>query len=135
MWYTVNMEYQRDEHRVHLIVYHLVWTPKRRKAVLVGPVAADCRSLIESKCAEQGWHILELVINPDHVHLFVQVWPSVAAADVVRQCKGVTSHELRKKYPELKKLPSLWTRSYFAATAGNISAETIQRYIAAQKGL
>ena len=25
------MEYQRDEHRVHLIVYHLVWCPTRRK--------------------------------------------------------------------------------------------------------
>jgi putative transposase len=41
------MEYQRDEHRVHLIVYHLVWTPKRRKPVLTGEIAKDCRSLIE----------------------------------------------------------------------------------------
>lgn len=35
------VEYQRDEHRVHLIIYHLVWTPKRRKAVLTGTVAAE----------------------------------------------------------------------------------------------
>ena len=129
------MEYQRDEHRVHLIVYHLVWTPKRRKPVLTGAIAQDCRGLIAAKCAEQGWHILELAINPDHVHLFVRVGPSTAAVEVVRQCKGVTSHELRRKYPVLKKLPSLWTRSYFAATAGNVSSEVIQRYIAAQKGL
>jgi REP element-mobilizing transposase RayT len=27
-----------------------------------------------------------------------------------------------------------WTRSYFAATAGNVSQETIYRYIEAQKG-
>ena len=129
------MEYQRDEHRVHLIVYHLIWTPKRRKPVLIGAVAEGCRQLIETKCVEKGWHILELAINPDHVHLFVRVWPSVSAAEVVRQCKGLTSHELRYKYPSLKKLPSLWTRSYFAATAGNVSAETIKRYIEAQRGL
>jgi putative transposase len=55
-------------------------------------------------------------------------------ADVVKQCKGLTSHDLRKKYPHLLKLPSLWTRSYFAATAGHVSAEAIARYIAAQKG-
>ena len=42
---------------------------------------------------------------------------------------------LRKEFPELLKLPSLWTRSYFASTAGNISQETIQKYIDAQKGL
>src|SRR5690348_17263655 len=44
--YVINMEYQRDEHRVHLIVYHLIWCPKRRKPVLVGEVAAECQALI-----------------------------------------------------------------------------------------
>jgi putative transposase len=127
--------YQRDEHRVHLIVYHLVWTPKRRKAVLVGAIARDCKALIEQKCAEQGWAVLELAIQPDHVHLFVRCWPITSAAEVVKECKGLTSHELRDKYPALKKLPSLWTRSYFAATSGNVSSEVIQRYLAAQKGL
>ena len=119
------MEYQRDEHRVHLIVYHLVWTPKRRKAVLTGAIGLDCRALIEAKCAEKGWEIIELAIQPDHVHLFVRVWPSVSAVEVVKACKGVTSHELRKKHPTLLKLPSLWTRRYFAATAGNVSSETV----------
>jgi putative transposase len=128
-------EYQRDEHRVHLIVYHLVWTPKRRKAVLIGAIAKDCKALIEKKCAEQGWKIIELAIQPDHVHLFVRAWPTTSAAEVVKECKGLTSHELRQKYSSLKKLPSLWTRSYFASTAGNVSSEVIQRYIAAQKGL
>ena len=129
------MDYQRDEHRVHLIVYHLIWCPKRRKAVLVGDVAKDCRKLIEAKCAEQGWHIEQLAIQPDHVHLFVRVWPSDSATDVLKAVKGVTSHELRRKHPQLRRLPSLWTRSYFASTAGNVSQETIRRYIEAQKGL
>jgi putative transposase len=130
------MDYQRDEHRVHLIVYHLVWTPKRRKAILIGQVAKDCKALIERKCSERAWKILELAVQPDHLHLCVQVFPSDSAAEVVKECKGITSHELRAKYPDLKsKLPSLWTRSYFAATAGNVSSATIQRYIEAQKGL
>jgi putative transposase len=127
------MEYQRDEHRVHLIVYHLIWVPRRRKAVLVGAVAQDCKVLIERKCAEQGWTILELVVNPDHVHLFVRAWPTVSAAEIIKECKGLTSHELRKNHPQLLKLPSLWTRSYFASTASNVSSETIQQYIAAQR--
>ena len=129
------MEYQRDEHRVHLIVYHLVWTPKRRKPVLVGPIARDCESLIRSKCEEEGWKVLELAIQPDHVHLFVRAWPATSAAAVVKECKGLTSRDLRARYPSLKKLPSLWTRSYFASTAGNVSGEIIARYVAAQKGL
>jgi putative transposase len=128
------MEYQRDEHRVHLIVYHLIWIPKRRKPVLVNSVAKDCETLIRQKCEVMGWKVLTLVVQPDHVHLFVQVFPTTSAADVVKECKGVTSHELRKKYPHLLRLPSLWTRAYFASTAGNVSQETIRRYIEAQKG-
>jgi putative transposase len=128
------MEYQRDEHRVHLIVYHLIWCPKRRKPVLVGPIAKDCRALIAAECSEHGWHVEELAIQPDHVHLFVRVWPTTSAAEVLKAVKRITSHELREKYPQLRKLPSLWTRSYFAATAGNVSQEAIRRYIEAQKG-
>jgi len=60
---------------------------------------------------------------------------------LIKEVKGVTSYELRDKHPQLRKLPSLWTRSYFATTAGRPqrgyprSQETIRRYIEAQKGL
>jgi|SRR5215813_4746406 len=132
-------EYHRDEHRVHLIIYHLIiyhliWCPRRRKPVLVGPVAERCRVLIEGKCAEKGGDILALAIQPDHLHLYVRVWPSDSASEVVKECKGITSFHLRREFPYLLKLPSTWTRSYFASTAGNVSQETIQRYMAAQTG-
>jgi putative transposase len=129
------MEYQRDEHRVHLLVYHLIFCPKRRKSVLVGDVATECERLIRAKCEEQGWAIQALAVMADHVHLFVRVFPTDAAADVVKVVKGYTSHELRLMFPYLKqRFPSLWTRSYFAATAGNVSETTIRAYIQAQKG-
>jgi REP-associated tyrosine transposase len=130
-------EYQRDEQRVHLMIYHLIWCPRRRKPVLVGPVAARCRELIAGKCDEKGWKMLALAIEPDHIHLCVRVWPDNpdnSAADVVKECKGLTAVHLRKEFPHLLKLPSMWTGSYFASTAGNVSQETIQRYIAAQTG-
>jgi len=128
-------DYQRDEYRVHLLLFHLVWTPKRRKPVLVGEVAKDCRRIIEAKCEEKGWIIKELTIQPDHLQLFIQVWPADSVSNVVKELKGITAFELRRKYPQLLKLPSMWTRSYFAATVGNVSAMIIEKYIAAQKGL
>ncbi len=130
------MDYQRDEHRIHLIVYHLIWCPKRRKAILTGSLKARLAQLIEQKCAEKGWDVLELAIQPDHLQLFVRVWPSDSAAEVVKELKGFSSFHLRKEFvPILSKLPSLWTRSYFVSTAGNVSAEIIQQYIEAQKGV
>jgi putative transposase len=117
-------------------VSHLIWCPRRRKSILVGKIKERCQQLIQAKCKDQGWLILSLAIQPDHIHVFVRVWPANSAADVVKQLKGVTSLHLRKEFQEVtSKLPSLWTRSYFASTAGHVSKETIQRYIDAQKGL
>ena len=124
--------YQKDEHRVHYICYHLVWSPKRRKPILIGAVAEDCSNLIKEKCLEKGWVIHGLAIQPDHVHVFVQVFPAVSAETVVKECKGFTSFNLRNKYPETRKLPCLWTKSYFVSTAGMVSSETIKKYIEAQ---
>jgi putative transposase len=93
-WYFIDVEYQRDEHRIHLIVYHLIWCPKRRKAVLTGKVASDCRALIEAKCAERGWHVESLTIQPDYVHLFVRVWPMDSAAGVLKEVNTALSPEL-----------------------------------------
>src|SRR5438045_3924657 len=78
------LEYQRDEHHVHLIVSHLLWCPRRRKPVLVNQVAQRCQALILEKCQQKGWQILTLAIQPDHLHLDVRCFPSTSAADVVK---------------------------------------------------
>jgi putative transposase len=88
--------------------------------------------LIEGKCADKGWAVLALAIQPDHIHLFVRTWPSDSAAGVVQECKGITAFHLRKEFPHLLTLPSMWTRLYFASTASTVSQEMIQQYIAAQ---
>ncbi len=130
------LKYQRDEHRVHLIVYHLIWCPKRRKPVLVGNLKDRCQQLLLAKCKEKGWIVLSLAIQPDHIHICVRVWPSDSASEVIKELKGSTSFFLRKEFhPILSKLPSLWTRSYFSSTAGAVSAQTIQEYLDAQKGI
>ncbi len=49
------LEYQRDEHHVHLIIYHLIWCPRRRKPVLTGTVKERCEQLIREKCQQKGW--------------------------------------------------------------------------------
>jgi REP-associated tyrosine transposase len=76
--------------------------------------------------------MLALAIQPDHIHVFVRIWPSDSAADVVKALKGVTSFHLRKEFREVtSKLPSLWTRSYFASVSAP-SEDDIRLYIRIQ---
>ena len=48
--------------------------------------------------------------------------------------KGRSSRLLRQEYPSLtSRLPTLWTNSYFVATAGGAPLNIIKQYIAAQR--
>ena len=76
-----------------------------------------------------------LTIMPDHVHLFLESDPRWSVAEITNRLKGFTSHELREEFPSLKsRLPSLWTRSYYAGTVGTVSEKAVKRYIEQQKG-
>ena len=129
------MDYQHERHNVHLVVYHLIWCPKRRRKVLVGAIKERLEQLIREVASEHGWTILELAIQPDHVHLFLRGDPYTAPSDIARFMKGRSSRVLREEFPELLKLPSLWTHSFFVSTEGLVSAETFQRYIERQSGI
>jgi putative transposase len=123
------MDYQHEQHSVHLVVYHLIWCPKRRRKVLVGPVRERLKQIVSAVATEHDWQIIQLAIQPEHVHLFIRTHPSTLPADIPRLIKGRSAHDLRAEFPHLRKLPSLWTRSFFLSTAGNVSQKYIQKYI------
>jgi REP-associated tyrosine transposase len=100
--------------------------------VLVGPVHDRLRQVIGEVASEHEWEIIRLAIQPDHVYVFLRANPYTLPSDIPRLIKGRSSHDLREQFPHLRKLPSLWTRSYFLSTAGNVSQEIIQKYIERQ---
>ncbi|WP_443706237.1 IS200/IS605 family transposase [Saccharothrix obliqua] len=113
---------------------HVVWCPKYRRAVLVDRVAARLDELVRAKAAEHGWEVVALEVMPDHVHLFVKHDPKSSASYVANQFKGFTSRALREEFPHLRsRLPTLWSSSYFAASVGAVSAQTVQQYIDTQR--
>jgi putative transposase len=126
------MEYEQDNHNVHLIVYHIIFCPQRRQKILVGPLRERLQQITQEVATENEWKGIELAIQPAHVHLFIRSNPRTLPTDIARLIKGRSAHVLREEYPFLKRLPSLWTRSTFYSTAGNVSSETIRRYIERQ---
>jgi putative transposase len=126
------MDYQHEQHSVHLVVYHVIWCPKRRREVLVGLIRDRLEQIITEVAAERDWQVLCMAIQPDHVHLFIRANPYTLPSDIARLMKGRSSRILRDEFPALQKLPSLWTRSFFLSTAGNVSQDTIQKYIERQ---
>lgn len=127
--------YAKNASAVFSLKFHLVWCPKYRRPVLDGAIAERLRVLIKEKAGEFALTIHTLEIMPDHVHLFVECDPTFSISEITNRLKGHTSHALREEFPNLRsRLPTLWSRSYYAGSVGHVSEATVRRYIESQKG-
>lgn len=129
---NINQDYRHSSGAVYLLRLHFIWIPRRRRKVLVGPVAERLDTLLREKAADLELDVLRLAIQPDHLHLFVGVDPQIAPAQIAYRLKRYTSRILRQEFPHLRKMPSMWATSYFVSSAGNLSAATIDTYIQSQ---
>ena len=128
------MKYEKSTNIVYSCKYHVVWCPKYRRKVLVDGVDIRLKELLFQLAEEMRVEILEMEVMPDHVHLLIEVPPSVGVNKAVRHLKGASSRVLRSEYPSLKsRLPCLWTNSYFVSTVGGAPLSEVKKYIESQK--
>ena len=127
--------YARNAGAVFSLKYHVVFCPKYRRSVLTPPVDVRLKQLIEEVALHHDITVHEMEVMPDHVHLFVECDPTRSVAEIVNRFKGATSRFLREEFPHLRsRLPTLWSRSYYAGTVGHVSEATVRAYIESQKG-
>lgn len=127
-------KYRRTKTTVSLINYHFVFCPRyRRKIFNIPGVEERFKELTSDGCKALDIDILAMECHIDHVHLFLSCPPDMSPSDIMHQIKGASSYALREEFPSLAKMPSLWTRSFFVSTAGNVSSDTIRHYVDTQK--
>lgn len=127
-------EYRRTKTTVSLINYHFVFCPRyRRKIFLNQHLDVRFKELVGQIAEKYDFNIVALETDKDHCHLFINALSTYSPADIMAKIKGGTSRQLRDEFSELKAMPSLWTRSYFVSTAGNVSSQTIKRYVENQR--
>jgi len=126
--------YRYTNTTVSLINYHFVFCPRyRRKIFNIPNVEQRFKELINSKCKEMEIDIIAIACDKDHTHIFLNCLPTQSPSDIMQYIKGYTSKILREEFVQLSRMPSLWTRNYFVSTAGNVSSETIKKYVENQK--
>jgi putative transposase len=60
---------------------------------LAGQVAEKLRIILETIGLEYGWPIITKEIQPDHIHLFVSIPPSISVSEVVKKFKGISARK------------------------------------------
>lgn len=114
--------------------YHIVFIPKYRQKRLYGAIRADVKEIIKKLCKYKHVEILEGAVCVDHVHLHVRIPPNVKVSDFMGYLKGKAALMIYDKYPKERRKwdKSFWARGYYVETVGNVSEETIKRYIVQQ---
>lgn len=118
------------------LLVHLVFVVKYRRKALTHEILLDAESICLETAAKAGFEMIEFGGEADHIHLLVQIPPTLAVCQIVKVLKGNTSRLLRAKHRGyLKRLlwgNHLWSPSYCAVSCGGASLETIKRYIESQ---
>ena len=129
--------YRLGAHTKTDLKVHLIWIPKYRKRVLVGPVAVRARDILRQVAMEHELDIITGKVSADHVHMFVGYRPTQSISKMVQSLKGTSSRVLLQEFAHLRKQfwgRHFWARGYMAVSSGNITDEMIEAYINEQEG-
>ena len=128
-------DYLRGRHSVSKLVVHLVFTTKYRRRLFTGEMISQIREAIESACEKLECQLIEMDGEEDHVHILIAYPPKICVSVMVNNLKSISSRRLRLANPDLKKQSAngtLWSRSYFACSAGGASIDVIKKYVESQ---
>jgi putative transposase len=125
-------------HRSHSVgqnAFHFVWKPKYSSDFLkYEAVNKVCQGTLRLIALQKKCKIYELQVMPDHIHLFVELPPTLCVSKALQLFKGISSRILRRRFRFLNGIPMIWSKGKFFRSVGNVSFETIQRYIKESQG-
>lgn len=126
--------YRSNNNIVFCCNYHVVFCPKYRRSILHGEVEKRLKEIVREVCDERDAKLIEVECDKDHVHMLISIDPQYGIHKLVKQIKGRSSYCLRSEFPDLKrKMPSMWTNSYFVSTVGGVTLEVVKKYVENQK--
>jgi len=128
------MDLELSSHGYGQCAYHIVLVPRyRHKIFLDTSLQKRCAELLLQTADNNGYRIHELQVASDHVHIFLGIGPSQTVSEAIRLLKCNTARTLFEEHPELRKMfwsGHLWSEGKFYRSIGQVTAETIQHYIA-----
>lgn len=129
--------YIRHNRRKYNLKAHIVLVTKYRKQLLKGTIADDVKQKILDLCNSNGWNIIAMETDKDHIHFLIGYDTTYRVCDIVKVIKQQTTYHLWQKYSSFMskqywKKKIFWSDGYFACSIGEVSSDTIQKYIESQ---
>lgn len=131
------MQTMSTKHAKFSLGYHIIWCPKYRHQILKDSIGIELKRILAEICAHYEWKLVSLEIMPDHIHIFIQANPQTAPMEIAKTLKSISAVHLFSKFPNLKRRKfwgsGLWSRGTYYASMGQITEESVKKYIESQK--
>lgn len=125
-------------HGVGQNAFHLIWKLKYAKDPFKFPIVRKhCEQFLREIAKAHNIKIFELRVIHDHVHLFVGLPPKMSVAKALQLFKGGSAYKLFRQHPWLRKhfrKGHFWSPGKCFRSVGNVTADTIKRYIEFSQG-
>ena len=126
-------KYEHYAHSVGTLMFHLQWCTKYRyKMMRKEENAKLLEACIRRSASRHGIKIIELNVQPEHVHCIVLVRFDMSVSKVLQLLKGGSSYlffrakeKARLRYPR----GHFWSEGKFASTVGFVEFEVVQNYV------
>lgn len=127
-------EYISKDLSKFIIKYHIILVCKYRKQLLVGAVEYDMKKIMRHISEMSDFDIEVMETDKNHLHMMVRSEPKLSPLQIVRRLKQMSTSAVWKKYRDFLrhnfyKEHTFWTDGYFVSSIGNVSQETIKKYI------
>lgn len=131
------MDIKLSSHGAYRHQYHVVWIPKYRKKVLVDEVKILAEKYIrEVNNYHPDVHVIQMNIQPDHVHLILEIPPRYSVSEIIGKMKQNSGRKIRKAVRSLRKVyweeGVFWSPGFFSSTVG-IDEDEIRKYVENQE--
>lgn len=124
-------------HCVYDLKYHLVIVTKYRKKCFTEQILERLNEISSELCQKWEIDLIEFGGEADHIHLLIEMNPTIQISKFVNNIKTVTSRYIRKEFSEHLAAyyweRVLWTRAYYISTVGGAPLTTVKKYIENQE--
>lgn len=123
---------------VYSLKYHLIIDIKYRRKIFENVhISNRCKDIIKQTMEENGADVINMECGEDHIHILFETKPTTSLTKIINVVKGRSSRLLRKEFSQYlsDKLwgNSFWSPSYYLASTGNVSLDTLINYVNNQR--
>lgn len=134
--YMAQLIHEHGYRSVYALTVHIVFITKYRRKAINAQMLLRLNEIFKETCEKWECVLVEFNGEVDHVHLWGEVDQQVQLSKLIANLKTVSSRLLRKEFAaELERIyskPVFWSGSYFVASCGGVTIETLRKYVEGQ---